>query len=192
MNLEMILDPLLRGDLTRWKGLPSVLTADFDALFGVAIEVEKGLLGHFPATRHVYTDSNTGAGLILWTREDLAVMVETLTLPPASILAELPAPSAVLPQEILVPDAYAHEYLYCATGLVLTVARALRHDAPDRIVRCRGIKPLSDLREFGQAYYQEFDDQVRWFAAEFMDPNAISAIEKADAAAIHEEGKSLE
>jgi hypothetical protein len=178
MNLQLTLEPLLHGDPARWKGLPPVSLADFDATFGSAAETEEGVLGHHPATRRIYRTANAGAGLILWDRKGVAVMVEALAVPPASVLAELPEPSLILAQEILVPGAYAHEFLYCATGLVLTVARALRHDAADRIVRCRGLKPLASPAEFGPDYFREFDDQVRWLDTETFGPRDDAEIRR--------------
>ena len=68
-------------------------------------------------------------------------------------------------------DAYAHEYLWCARGLVLTVAVPLGglddedDGVPERIVRCRGLRPLARVGDFGPAYYRPLDSRVRWVAA---------------------------
>ncbi|MEK6677153.1 MAG: hypothetical protein AABZ47_16050 [Planctomycetota bacterium] len=161
MNLQTSLEPILRVEPARWQGLHRATVAEFDALFASPEESIDAVLGYYPATRRRYR-TNTGQGLMLWARAGEAVMVETLVQPAASVLNELPNPCAILAHEILVPDAYAHEYLYCAIGLVLTVAQPLRGDVPFRIIRCRGVKPLASADEFGLDYYCAFEDQVRW------------------------------
>jgi hypothetical protein len=74
----------------------------------------------------------------------------------------LPEPSAILSDEIILPDAYAYEYLYCDTGLVLTVAQSYKQENEKYIARCRGLRVLSDVSEFGPEYYQAFDNKVKW------------------------------
>jgi hypothetical protein len=168
MTLLQALDPMLRVDPRAWTGLPESSVSEFDALFGRPREREPATLGSYPAIRHLYQTDDTRRGLILWSRGDRAVMVEALQPPPVSVLDELPEPSAVLAREIRVPDAYAHEYLYCPTGLILTVAEPLcLHDdeGPTRILRYRGIKPLARVEDFGPDYYRAFEDRVRWGGA---------------------------
>lgn len=160
MTLRAALDPILHADVLHWQGLPTASVAEFDALFGTPAERAEATLGYHPATRHRYPYADT-PGLVLWSRDGVAVMFEAPVTPPLPVLDALGTPDRVLPHEILVPDAYAHEYLYCARGLVLTVAQALRGGA-DRIVRCRGIRPLTGPTEFGPAYYRAFEDQVQW------------------------------
>ena len=77
------------------------------------------------------------------------------------MLDTLPAPDAVLAHEILVPGHYAHEYLYCTRGLVLTVAQSLQGNER-HIARCRGMAPLAAPREFGPDFYLAFEDRVSW------------------------------
>ncbi|MEN8175527.1 MAG: hypothetical protein ABFS23_07175 [Pseudomonadota bacterium] len=158
---------MIRVDPAAWRGLPEASVQDFDAIFGPPIERETADLGSYPAVRHLYR-ADDGTGLVLWSRDKHAVMVEALRAPPLSVLDELPAPSAVLPREIRVPDAYAHEYLYCPIGLILTVTVPLEpagKEAPSGIVRCRGIKPLARVEDFGPAYYLPLEDRIRWSAA---------------------------
>lgn len=166
MTLRDAIEPMLRVDPLRWHGLPRVTVADLDALLGAPEESAEAILGYYPALRRRYRAASGAAsadhGLVAWARTGEIVMVESLVQPAASVLEALPEPSAVLAQEILVPDSYAYEYLYCAKGLVLTVAKPLRGKATSRIVRCRGVKPLASAAEFGPDYYRPFEDQVRW------------------------------
>lgn len=171
MTLRDALEPMLHADPLRWRGLPHVTFTDLDALLGVPEESREAILGYYPAVRRRYSAERTpanngpadgGYGLVAWARAGEIVMVESLSQPSLSVLERLPEPSAVLAQEVLVPDAYAHEYLYCATGLVLTVAKPLRGKGASRIVRCRGVKPLASPAEFGPEYYRRFEDRVRW------------------------------
>lgn len=162
MNLRAALDPMLRIDPLAWRGLPRVTDVEFDALFGAPEESVESVLGYYPATRRRYLSADATQGLVVWARDGEAVMVETSAQPPITALASLPEPSAVLAQEIFVPDAYAHEYLYCGIGLVLTVAQPLGGEKPSQIVRCRGIRALITPKEFGPTYYRPFEDRVRW------------------------------
>lgn len=162
LNLLAALDPMLRIDPLAWRGLPQATVAEFDAFFGAPEESVESVLGYYPATRRHYLSAATAQGLVLWARAGEAIMVETAAPPPVAVLASLPEPSAVLAQEIFIPEAYAHEYLYCSIGLVLTVAQAFGGEVPSRIVRCRGVKVLVSPEEFGPAYYRPFEDQVRW------------------------------
>lgn len=162
MNLRAALEPILSLDLVNWTGLPTATLDQFDTLFGPPVERIESTLGYYPATRYRYQTEHGAYELVVWVREGTAVMIETLKTPDVSILVALPKPSAVLANEILIPDAYAHEYLYCTNGLVLTVAQPYSESGTNRIVRCRGIKPLASVEEFGPAYYQAFDDQVQW------------------------------
>jgi hypothetical protein len=144
-----------------WRGLPEASRAEFDALFGPPRDEQEATLGDRPARRLEYVDAES-AGLIAWERAGRVVMIESTVRPPVSVIAELPAPSAVLAHEILIPGAYAHEYLYCPTGLVLTVSQSLERNGTERIVRLRGVAPLARVEDFGPAYYRPFDDQVQW------------------------------
>lgn len=159
-GLKERLAPLLAGELLNWRGLPSAHTADFDALFGNPYAHGELALGAWPAIRCAYRDAQ-GRGLVLWSRQDRAVMVEAETLPPCAVVAQLPQPDRILPHEILVLGHYAHEYLYCAIGLVLTVAEPLS-EGRAHIARCRGIAPLTSPEDFGSAWYLAFEDRTSW------------------------------
>lgn len=162
MTLHAALDPLLRLELACWSGLPQACVAQFDALFGAPEDLREDMLGSYPASHKRYRTDGTAGGLSVWVRDGIAVMVQTLQPPDAAVLATLPEPTAVLAHEIQLPDAYAHEYLYCPVGLVLTVAQAYRKGRPLRVVRCRGTRPLKGVGDFGPAYYQALEDQIRW------------------------------
>ena len=162
MSLRKSLIPMVHVDPVNWRGLPRSIVSDFESIFGPPEESLGTVLGYYPVTRYLYRSVEDHQGLVLWARTGEAVMVATLTQPPVSVLEELPDPCAVLAHEILVPGAYAHEFLYCQVGLVLTVAQPLSGDGPNQIVRCRGINPLTSPAEFGPAYYCSFEDKVLW------------------------------
>lgn len=162
MTLHDALAPLLRLDPALWRGLPPATEAQFQALFGAPRIARETVLGAYPASwRHYHSDAAAG-GLQVWLRDAHAVMVQTEQVPDDAVRASLPDPTAVLAHEIELPDAYAHEYLYCPIGLVLTVAQAFHKDRPDRIVRCRGTRPLGSVSDFGPAYYLPLEDRVSW------------------------------
>lgn len=166
MNLQTALDPMLRIDPLNWQGLPAATAAQFDQLFGAPSERIETVLGCFPTTRLSYPVKFPAGMLSVWVRDGNAVMIEIQKQPKLSVLSSLPEPSAVLPNEILLPAAYAHEYLYCDLGLVLTVAQPYKIGDEQYIARCRGLKILTSVRDFGPAYYQAFDDQVQWESLE--------------------------
>jgi len=162
MNLKAALESMLYIDLANWRGLPGAIAEQFDELFGEPYEREETMLGCFPATRLDYAVNYPAQMLSVWVRDGIAVMVEIQKKPDISILGVLAEPSAVLPNEIILPDAYPHEYLYCDIGLILTVAQPYDVRENKYIARCRGVKKLANAREFGPTYYQAFDEQVRW------------------------------
>lgn len=163
-NLRAQLAPLLAGDLAGWRGLPTATVQDFDALFGTGATPREEVLGAQPAQHRHYRDAARGGqGLDLWSRDGVAVMVQPEGLPPSSALAALGPPERILAHEILVPGHYAHEYLYSARGLVLTVAQPLAGDRDAlHIVRCRGFAALADPDGFGAGLYLAFEDRTVW------------------------------
>lgn len=163
-SLRTQLAPLLAGELAGWRGLPAATVQDFDALFGPGTAPRKEALGAQPAQHRHYRDAaHGGQGLGLWSRDGVAVMVQPERLPPAAVLAALGTPERILAHEILVPGHYAHEYLYSAVGLVLTVAQPLSGDRDAlRIVRCRGFAALADPGDFGPGHYLAFEDRTVW------------------------------
>jgi hypothetical protein len=160
LDVRTALAPLLDADLARWRGLPPLSRAALEAVFGPPTTVEQMDLGHFPALRLRY-DSHSPR-FTAWEREGAIVMIEADRMPAVDMLARLPTPDARLQHEILLDAAYAREYLYCAIGLVLTVAEPFDRSGPNAIVRARGIAPLADPGEFGPAYYLPFADRIRW------------------------------
>jgi hypothetical protein len=156
------LEPFLSGNLSAWRGLPEASPAEFDALFGAPAERGIADLGFYPAERSVYPADSPSGGVIAFARHDRVVLIQALRPPPVSAMQDLPAPCGIKGHEILVPGAYAHEYVYCGLGLVLTVARPFKAGGPDRIARCRGIRPIAAADDFGPEYYKAFEDQTSW------------------------------
>jgi hypothetical protein len=157
-----VLEPLLALDLMAWHGLPQLPVAALDAAFGAPERAEDARLGWYPARRRTYRLDRPSGGLDCYTREDHAVLIETLVAPPASALEQLSEPSAVKPHEILIDGAYVHEYVYAPRGLVLSVAEPMFSADASRIVRCRGVRPLPHPDDFGPEFYVPFEDQTVW------------------------------
>lgn len=159
--LKAVFAPLLSGDLAKWQGLPSISVSELEASLGEAEESETVTLGAYPAQR-LRLPQQGERTLLAYVRHGQVIMVEALPPPDYSALAALPEPTAILPQEIEVAGTYAHEYLYCERGLLLTVAQYLKQTAPDRLIRCRGIRPLSRPQELGAELYRPLDLDVKW------------------------------
>jgi len=157
-----VLEPLLALDLAAWHGLPDVAVAEFDAALGPPENAEDAHLGWYPARRLTYRLARPSGGLQCYSRDDRAVLVETLVAPPPAVLAQLGPPSGVKPHEILVEDAYVHEWVYAPRGLVLSVAEPFGAPEDRRVVRCRGVRPLAGADDFGPEFYMAFEDRTSW------------------------------
>lgn len=157
MSVADLIRPLTAGRPGDWHGLAATPVARFDADLGAPAAVEQSELGYYPAERRDY------GGPIVWARDGQAVMVEVACDLPAAALDGLEEPCASLPAELLLPDGYPHEHLYCRRGLVVTLVRPYA-GGEKRIVRLRGIAPIAGPDEFGPELYRAFEDQVSWGA----------------------------
>jgi len=156
---QTALRPLLAGDLLAWRGLPRLSADTLHAAFGKPKQAEESTLGWYPAQRYTYPVERPQSGLIAYLRDDEVILVETLTPPPLSAMSRLGEPSAIKPHEILREGSYVHEYLYCERGLVLSIAEPFEKGQAWQIVRCRGIQPIDDPRQFGPEFYLPFEDR---------------------------------
>jgi len=154
--------PLLDLDIMSWKGLPRITGETLEAAFGAPAETEDTELGWYPAQRLRYVMNTASGGFNAYIRNNEVVLIETATAPSAAVLHDLGAPAAVMPNEVLADKAYVHEYLYCARGLVLSVAEPFNKEQPARIVRCRGIHPIDGPEQFGPELFMAFEDKTLW------------------------------
>lgn len=154
-----VLRPFLYCDLAQWSGLPQLTLDDMVRTLGTPQAQTVEHLGYYPCERYCFPLATPTGGLIAYTRQGNVVLVETVALPAPAIPAGLPEPCGQLPHELLIEGAYAHEYVYCEKGLVLTIARSLKNVEPDRLVRYRGVRRLANVSEFGPEYYKAFEDR---------------------------------
>src|SRR5258706_3095809 len=115
-------EPFLRGDLESWRGLPDVSIRTLKEALGPPEGPESVTLGWFPAERFEFRLESATGGMAAYARDGRVVLVESLVAPNISAAERLGQPCAIKPQEIVVPDCYVHEYLYCGRGLVLSIA----------------------------------------------------------------------
>jgi hypothetical protein len=154
--LDQALGALLDFRLAEWHGLTPCLTADIVRIFGAPSSADDAYLGSYPAIREMYSAPKSAAtGLIVYSRADRVVAVETVEPPPVEAMDSLGQPDARKPPEFTLPDYLVREYLYCRHGLVLSVAESLTSVTGPRlkIVRCRGIPILAAPHEYGAEYY---------------------------------------
>jgi hypothetical protein len=161
MDLIEQLTALVQGDLAAWRGLPPLRPAELVAALGEPAARDATRLGWYPAERWQFDPGALPAPLSAYIRDDTLLMVEAPP-PPLAALAALEEPCAVLPHEILRPGSYVHEQLYCARGLVLSVAEPFDQQQPRQIVRCRAIGPINRPEQFGPELYCAFEDQQSW------------------------------
>ncbi|NNG16055.1 MAG: hypothetical protein HKM89_06195 [Gemmatimonadales bacterium] len=156
------LESLLAGDLAAWQGLPDIVVHDLEALFGDPVESSSVRVGAYSAQRLEFRAGKGRRTLVAFARDERVFMVEVLPPPDRNALAGLPEPTAVLPQEIAVEGAYAHEVLHAERGLLLTMAQRFEEPEPRSLVRCRGIRPLVDRRALGPELYMPLETDVKW------------------------------
>lgn len=161
-DLGRRLQPLLAGDLAAWRGLPDAGVEDFEAVLGGFAERGSVRVGAYPARRMDFAAPDHGRTLTAFARHHRVFMVQVDPPPDTAAALQLPEPTAVLPQEIGVAGAYAHELLYADRGLLLTMAEDLGQPGSRRLVRCRGIRPLANARELGAELYMPLDAEIRW------------------------------
>lgn len=152
----------LEGDLGDWRGLPALHQVALVEAFGPPASTSVVELGSQPADRLVFEVPRAACRLIAFARGGQVCMVEREPAPDIAVLARLPAPSVILPQEIRLTGVYAHEYLYRERGLLLTIAERLDRRARDTLVRCRGIRPLSPSEPVPSELYFPLDARVAW------------------------------
>jgi hypothetical protein len=162
VELRRTLEPLLAGDLVAWHGLPDIGLTDLEAALGEPVESGSVQVGAYRARRLEFSAAPGRPTLAAFVRDERVFMVEVLPPPDISAVIGLPEPTAILPQEIAVDGAYAHEYLYGERGLVVTLAQELDEAEPRRVVRCRGIRPIARTEEFGPEYYTPLDTDIKW------------------------------
>jgi hypothetical protein len=162
MTLKHDLAPFLDGRLADWYGLPELRLDEMEAAFGQPAERSTVELGYYPAIQAVFPHPGPSGGIIAYERAGTVVMIQALAPPPVALLAALGEPTTIVPHEILVPDAYAPEYLYGPRGLALTVAIPFDSKDPREIVRCRSVRPFATARDFGPDYYKPFEDRTHY------------------------------
>ncbi|MBE9475215.1 MAG: hypothetical protein IMY85_10025 [Chloroflexi bacterium] len=161
-STRAVLHPLLELDIPSWNGLAKITVETLYATLGRPKKVEDVELGWYPALQLTYIMDTPSGGLAVYIRNNEVVLIETLIPPPLSAMVGLGPPSAIKPHEILVENAYVHEYLYCERGLVLSIAESFEEGQPHQIVRCRGIRPIDSPEQFGPELYRAFEDKTVW------------------------------
>lgn len=163
-NIKKKLIPLIAGELLAWRGLPLIEVDDLEDAIGPIQKRTEVLLGAYPADRYLFKIGNSEQEIAAFVRLGTVVMIENLQPPPLSAMEHLEQPCATLPQEMLVEDFYTYEYLYCSRGLVLTVAKPLEEEGnqEDRLIRCRGIRPIESERDFGPELYMPRERQIHF------------------------------
>jgi hypothetical protein len=156
------LSALLSGRLDAWRGLPHLRVPDLALTFGPPRASRPVELGAYPALRIEVGVPGASRTLVAFARQDEVVMVAVEPPPDLSVLALLPPPTLILPQETDAQDAYLHEYLYKDRGLWLTVAERFDEAGPNELVRCRGIRPLAPSEHLSAELYLPLESREVW------------------------------
>jgi hypothetical protein len=161
-SLEVKFEALVRGDIGNWEGLPNITTKDLESFLGEANEIQKTILGAYPALLYKFSHKLSGRNLNVYERYEKIIMVEVIPVPDSDLISILPKPDVILSQEIFIEGAYAHEYLYCKHGLMLTVAQDLISQEPNKVVRCRTIQSIKQPQDLNSELYFPLDAREKW------------------------------
>jgi hypothetical protein len=163
VNAPEAIQSFIESRLSDWPGLPDLSISTLSEMVGAPTAREDAPLGSSTALRHVFElrDRNN-ASLFAWERNGHVVLIEISPPPGLEALEGLPEPTAILPQEIRIEGAYAHEYFFADRGLLLTIARSLE-SGDDRLVRCRGIRPMPPTARAPEPdIYQPLATRIKW------------------------------
>ncbi len=153
----------IEGRLADWQGLPLLTVGGLSEILGAPVRHAEAPLGTATAPRYTFELRERDASLFAHEANAHIVLVEISPPPGLDALEGLPEPTAVLPQEIRIDRAYAHEYFYAERGLLLTIAKPFEAHVEDRLVRCRGIRPLPPTaRTPGPDLYAPLATRIKW------------------------------
>jgi hypothetical protein len=162
VNAPEAIQSFIEGRLSDWRGLPNLTIPALSEIVGAPTARENAPLGSSTALRHAFELRDRNASLFAWERNGHVVLIEISPPPGLEALDSLPEPTALLPQEIRIEGAYAHEYFFADRGLLVTIARPLENGA-DRLVRCRGIRPLPPTARAPEPdIYQPLATRIKW------------------------------
>ena len=162
MNAPEAIQSFIESRLSDWRGLPDLTISALSRIVGAPTVREDGPLGTSTAMRHTFELRHRNASLFAWERNGHVVLIEIWPPPGLEALEGLPEPTAILPQEIRLEGAYAHEYFFADRGLLLTIARSLE-SGDDRLVRCRGIRPMPPTARAPEPdIYQPLATRIKW------------------------------
>lgn len=163
MNAAEAIRSFIAGRLSEWQGLPQLTIPALSEIVGATTSSEVTPLGASVTTRYTFDLPSRKATLFAWERNAHIVLIEISPPPGLEALEGLPSPSAILPQEIRIEGAYAHEYFFAERGLLLTIARPLEEGGEDRVARCRGIRPMPPTsRAPDPDIYLPLSARIRW------------------------------
>jgi hypothetical protein len=157
------LDPLLKLRLADWHGPWPLLLDQLDELLGPRSEPAEVELGYHPAQAHTYKPDGADRAIVAYARGAEVIMLEVTPVPEDLALDELGEPDARLSQEISVPGAFAHEFLYAERGLLVTVAQDLLPPRHSRVLRVRAIQPVpAGTTVLGAELYRRLDTRTKF------------------------------
>ena len=162
MGIQLKNQPFIDLELKKWKGLGFYTIDEFSELFGQLEEVRDSKVGYFPAICYQYHVDNVKYPLKIYERGGIAIMLEIEAILDIALLDDLEEPSVILLPELSIEEAYAHEYLYCNRGLLITV---LEYDNPTRkneIMRIRGFGTIDAVRDLKSDLYYPLDNQIKF------------------------------
>ncbi|MGI8807231.1 MAG: hypothetical protein ACR2KK_05230 [Acidimicrobiales bacterium] len=162
-DIASVVRRLQNGDFDSFRGLPVLSAAALDEVLCPPADRTEVQLGWYPATKATYRTTDPAGPVVAYVRGGGVVMIEAGRPRPAGdMLKALGEPSSILPNELLMPGAYVHEYVYGSRGLILSVAEPFEAGQPWQIIRSRAIVPLQAGRALGPELYRAAEDADVW------------------------------
>lgn len=161
-TLENKLEQFTQLDLKSWDGLPSDMLNAYTEVLGSSPVPQDTTVGAFAAQLYQYELSATQKKLNVYQRNGVVFMIGLDTNIDQKILETLGEPCAILSQELYIEDAYAHEYLYCEKGLLITALQVFGQDQPTKVTRVRTFAPVKTAKEVKSELYYPLDAQEKF------------------------------
>lgn len=156
------MEPFMTLNFGSWTGLPLCHVSDFTALYSQPTQVKDATVGAFPAKLYTYEVAGMENELKVYERYGNVLMVELNKVLELDFISDLGTPSEILPQEIFLENAYAHEYLYTQKGLLITVLQHFNKNDAKEITRFRTFRPIEKAEDLDSELYYPLDNEINW------------------------------
>ena len=159
-DCKQFLNHFLHDEFHKLNGLPSCTIGFVKNKYGSPVSIKETQLGISSANKHTLHINNQEIGI--YERNNNFLIVSKRVEFEMKFLSDFGEPCEILPQQIDVQNHYAHEYLFCEKGLLITVLEPLNKQLEKTISRIRAIQAISDPKNLSPELYLSLDNQINW------------------------------